>query len=357
MSGTLWILEAIGNEKFPYRLRIVQNGRILLCLWVQERWPGQKGNVFCIRDENEVEDYPAAEIERVPVISLERFGKKLAVILDRAINKRCDFLFLSKQYKSREGFYEQIFWRTERGLKERKPKVKLSTYNKEALNIVVDSAERYAWRFPGDTVLREKLPVGDYALKEKNKILAVIERKTFDNLLHEFGKMSAFHQQLSELGAYRHCALVIEANYSDFLNPTKMKHYPPAFAAKALAELHALHPELTIVYTGNRKLAQEWSRQFLSAVTAHEHDVPHQKISEIIKQYGTPPKTTGGCYFEMKQAISHDFPQEFTAAAVRNTFPDAPESTVHRALRDLKSEGLIEAVGRGKKSYWIKKPR
>jgi Fe2+ or Zn2+ uptake regulation protein len=48
MSHTLWILEATDSEKFPYLLTITQDERILLRLWVQERWPGQKGNVFCI---------------------------------------------------------------------------------------------------------------------------------------------------------------------------------------------------------------------------------------------------------------------------------------------------------------------
>ncbi|MGC8900817.1 MAG: hypothetical protein ACP5OF_05100 [bacterium] len=45
------------------------------------------------------------EVERVPVVSLNRYGKRLAVVLDRAINKRCDFLFLTKRYKTQEGEY------------------------------------------------------------------------------------------------------------------------------------------------------------------------------------------------------------------------------------------------------------
>jgi hypothetical protein len=354
MPNTLWILEATDSEKFPYRLTIARNEKILLRLWVQERWPGQKGHVFCIRDEDGTDEYPTLEIERVPVISLNRYGKKLAVVLDRPKNKRCDFLFLTKKYKSKEGEYEQIFWRTERGLRERKPKVKLSTYTRSTLSIAIDSAERYPWRFPNDTVTREKLPVGDYALKEGNRILALVERKTFDNLLHEFGRMHIFHQQLSEFEAYRHVALVIEANYSDFLNPNKMKHYPPTFASKAIAELHALHPNLTIVFTGNRKLAQEWTHQYFSAITGHEEDTPHRKVSEVVANYGMPPEATGGIFYEMKQIIENDFPHEFTVAMIRESFPDAPESTVRRVLRNLKADGVIEACGRGKKGSWRK---
>jgi len=352
--NTLWILESIDNPKFPYLLTIRQDGRTLLRLRVQERWPGQKGHVFCIREEDEGLHRIIEEVQRVPVVSLKRYGKRLAVVLDRPKNKRCDFLFLTKKYKSKEGEYEQIFWRTERGLKERKPRVKLSTYTKSELAIAIDSTERYPWRFPNDTVTREQLPVGDYALKEGNGITAVVERKTLDNLIAEFGRMSIFHQQLSELEAYRNSALVIEANYSDFLNPEKMKFYPPAFSAKAIAELHTFHPNLPIVFAGNRKLGQEWTHQFFSAITAHEEDTPHHKVSEVIARYGKTPETSGGSYYEIRESIKSEFPQEITIAMMRETFPDVPESTLQRVLRDLKKEGIIQPHGRGKKSYWSK---
>jgi hypothetical protein len=355
MSDTIWILESTKETKFPYLMTIERNGTILLRLRVQDRWPGQKGHVFCVRVPDEI-DWPAIEeeVERVPVVSLRRYGKRLAVVLDRPKNKRCDFLFITKQYKTRDGEYEQIFWRTERGLKERKPKVKLSTYTKSDLTISIDSGERYAWRFSGDTVTREQLPVGDYALKKGNRIMAIIERKTMDNLLHEFGRMSAFHQQLAELETYRHAALVIEANYSDFLNPNKMKYYPPAFTARALAELHAYHPNLSIIFAGNRKLAREWAHRFFSAVTAHNEDTPHHKVSEVVAEYGIPPETGGGSYYEIRQAVETDLPEKFTKTMLREAFPDVPEYTIQRVLRDLKKEGNIESHGRGKKSCWSK---
>ena len=355
MPQTLWILEATKETKFPYLATITRDDKILLRLRVQDRWPGQKGHVFCVRVPDEV-DWPVLEeIERVPVTSLRRYGKRLAVVLDRPKNKRCDFLFLTKEYKTKAGQYEQIFWRTERGLKERKPRVKLSTYTNRELTIAIDSGERYAWHFPGHTTTREQLPMGDYALKDGNRLLAVVERKTMDNILHEFGRMPIFHQQLAELEAYHHAALVIEANYSDFLNPRKMMYYPPAFAAKAIAELHAYHPQLSIVFAGSRKLACEWAHQFFSAVTAHGDDTPHHKISEVVADYGTPPETGGGSYYDIRHAVETDFPPEFTKALLRETFPDVPPYTLQRVLRDLKKDGLIESHKRGKKSYWIKR--
>ncbi len=354
MTNTLWILESIDDKKFPYLLTILKDGKALLRLKVQERWPGQKGHVFCVREEDDAGIWTIEEVERVPVVSLRRYGKRLAVILDRPKNKRCDFLFLTKQYKTREGEYEQIFWRTERGLKERKPRVKLSTYTRSELLIAIDSGERYPWRFPDSTVEREQLPVGDYALKEDNRIIALVERKTMDNLLAEFGRMHVFHQQLTELETYRYAALVIEANYSDFLNPGKMKYYPPAFTSKAIAETYALHPNLIIVFAGNRKLAQEWTHQFFFAITAHEEDTPHYKVSDIIARYGTPPDANGGSYYEIRHNIENEFPCEFTIAMIREAFPDIPESNFQRVLRALKKERIIQPHGRGKKSYWSK---
>jgi len=184
MADTLWILETIDidNDKFPYLLTIKKGDDTLLRLRVQDKWPGQRGNIFCIREEGK-SFQPIEELERVPVISVKRYGKRLVVVLDRGRNKRCDFLFLTRRYKTREGEYEQIFWRTEHALKQRRPRVKLSTYSRARLSIVIDVNERYPWRFPGHEVARETLPVGDYALKEDGGLTAVVERKTLDNIL------------------------------------------------------------------------------------------------------------------------------------------------------------------------------
>lgn len=97
--------------------------------------------------------------------------------------------------------------------------------------------------------------VGDYALKRNEELPAIVERKTYENIVAGFGRMSAFHQQLAELERYSLSALVIEANYSDFLKPEKLKYYSPVFSVKAIAEIFTFHPKLQVVFAGNRKLA------------------------------------------------------------------------------------------------------
>lgn len=349
MNKTLWIIESTRDEKFPLRLSIKNGDENILCLRVQDRWPGTKGQIFCMREESRQWQDIIEEVERVPVLSLRRYGRRLVVVLDRAKNKRCDFLFLEKQYKTKEGSYEQIFWRTQRSLRERKPKVKLTTYRTYDLYIIIDSNERYPLKFSGCLTEKGRLPVGDYALKVGDKLLAVVERKTYENIISEFGRMSAFHQQLTELEVYEHNALIIEANYSDFLNPEKLKFYKPAFAAKAIAEIFAFHPKLNIVFAGNRKLANEWALRFFSAIKAHEQDSPPSKIAEVLETYGEPPSLKGGSYFEVREQIEQ-MPEKFTISMLREVCQDIPEFTIRKALSEMKRENKI----RFNKNVWEK---
>ncbi len=100
--------------------------------------------------------------------------------------------FPEKKYKQKEGEYEQIFWRTRTNLIQRKLKSKLTTRGSPELHVVIDKSERYSWSFRGCIVERRTLPAGDYALVSEDGLKAVVERKTFENLLAEFGRMHFF---------------------------------------------------------------------------------------------------------------------------------------------------------------------
>ncbi|MFW6151326.1 MAG: ERCC4 domain-containing protein, partial [Chloroflexota bacterium] len=268
-STGLWILQRCANDRFPFRLEVVRQGVPWLVLRTQDRWPGANKNIFCLREEELPEpDEVLEELERVPIVALHQRGPRLSVVLDRKRCKRCDFLFLTKNYKRQPGkTYEQIFWVTEKSLRQRRPSRKLSLGRGGGdFRVRVSSNERYPWRFPGIATERGHLPVGDYALVEGGDVLAVVERKTMDNLLAEFGTMQALHEQVAELTGHEQHALVVEAPYEDFLNPKKVHHYDGAFCAKALAELYALHPRLRLVFCANRKMANEWTRRYFAAV-------------------------------------------------------------------------------------------
>ena len=267
-QGT-WIMERCTNDRFPYRLQILRENEPWLTLRTQDRWPAAGKRIFCLREEGSPDrDEVIEELERVGVVAFHERGLRLSVVLDRKRYKRCDFLFLAKTYKNRpDESYEQIFWLTQAAMTQRRPAHKLVALSRDtAFTVHIDSNERYPWRFPGVVTERAPLPVGDYALMDGDDIIAVVERKTLDNLLGDFGTMPVLHEKLAELVTYQNHALVIEAPYADFLNPKKVHHYTPGFCARAIGELHALHPKLRIVYCSNRKVANEWTRHYFSAV-------------------------------------------------------------------------------------------
>ena len=269
MASDLWILERCSNEQFPYRLQLFKEGRPWLVLRTQDRWPAANRNIFCLREKESPEPGEILEeIELVPIVVFHQRGPRLSVVLDRKRYKRCDFLFFTKSYKGRPGeTYEQIFWMTQKSLQQRRPSRKLSLrHTATDFTVRIATNERYPWRFPGLQTERGSLPTGDYALVNDGDITAVVERKTLDNLLAEFGVMQVLHQKLAELAGYEHHALVVEAPYADFLNPKKVHHYTPAFCARAIAEMYALHPRLRLVFCANRKVANEWTRSYFAAV-------------------------------------------------------------------------------------------
>nr|WP_169311871.1 ERCC4 domain-containing protein [Gracilinema caldarium] len=77
----------------------------------------------------------------------------------------------------------------------------------------------------------------------------MVERKTFQNLLTDFSRIAMLHQVLRDLESLPHPALVIEADYGDFLNPEKLEHsYKSSYCYRLLAELQAMHPKLPIIF-------------------------------------------------------------------------------------------------------------
>ncbi|WP_129409485.1 ERCC4 domain-containing protein [Marinitoga lauensis] len=202
---------------------------------------------------------------------------------------------------------------------------------------------------------KRRLPIGDYALVDNDEILSIVERKTFENILREFSRMAYFHQHLVNLKAYKNPALVIEANYSDFLNPNKIKekYYNSSFMQKAIAELYAYHPELIIVFGGNRKLANQWTYKFFEAVKSHREDAPHYKIAEIVEEY-KPSQQAGDIYLEVKKAINNYFPENFKFSDVKNKFEYISESKLRRVMNELRNEGIIALIKKGNKSFWKK---
>ncbi|NPV39392.1 MAG: hypothetical protein HPY78_08985 [Brevinematales bacterium] len=352
LSMAIWKLEYMGESKFPYRLRIIQGERVLLALRTQDKWPGAKGNAFCLPDESNP-FHEGQVIEEVPVVSFQRIGKRLVVVLDRMKNKRCDFVFVTKSFKNKPGTYETIFWRTQQGIKERKPRVKLSVYKKGEFTVWIDKQEKYPWSFGSCSIEKHSLPAGDYALVINNEILALVERKTFQNLLAEFRHLAAFHQALSELERYPHAALVIEAIYADFLNPKKQSFYPPSFCAAALAEIQAFHPKLSVIFAGSRKLANEWTYQFFRLLYGWKN----QQVSSLVAEPTTvylPREITGNCYTQIEGQILTLLPSSFTLKEAHEAFPQISKETLKKKLKELCEKGILSVKKEKNRLLWTK---
>ncbi|MEF8794097.1 hypothetical protein [Thiohalorhabdus sp.] len=49
--ATIWRIQQTADPKFPYRITLESDSEVALALRAKERWPGPKGNVFCLREQ------------------------------------------------------------------------------------------------------------------------------------------------------------------------------------------------------------------------------------------------------------------------------------------------------------------
>jgi hypothetical protein len=337
----LWRIQRTQDAKFPFRIAIEQHGRVLFAVRAKAPWPGAGTQVFCLREREFDPDEALEDLERIPVAHLVRLGRKLSVTLDRAQRKRCEFLIVEKPRRD-GGTYEQVFFRTEAAVRAHKTSkyAELSAGKHSAIDIVIDSAERYPWNFPGANVRRRKLPVGDYALIHDERPLAVVERKTLENLLGDFAELKGLHQQLAELAAWPHAALVIEAQYADFGNPDKIGRWTAAHLLRVMGELPALFPNVQCVFAGNRKLANVWAQRWFAAVHAAQQQPRLPQIAEAAARYDI--------------AALQELPDRFEVALLRKRFPDARPDRIKRILDQLRSEGRLRTEGHGRGTRWCR---
>lgn len=341
-----WIMEATYQDRFPFRLWIVEDEQVLLCLRTQDKWPGAKGQIFCLRDDPDVLDARAV-LERERVVSYRRIGKRLVVAIDRPQRKRCDFLFLTRPYKNRPGSYEQIFFRTEGAVKQHRSRGKRELYGRPTLSVLVDKAERYPWSFPGAQVRREPLPVGDYALEFDGRIAALVERKTFENMLHEVAQIRGFHQQLADLARFPRPALVIEAQYADFTDPKRLEgRYSGGYVADILAEIASIHPGIQIIFAGTRKHAAQWTHGFFTAEAARRERLrtegPMLVAERPIDQTRMDPRVAA---YELRAEILART-DEFRMKDLTTAHPELRPERIRRVVNKLREEGRLASRGR-----------
>lgn len=263
------------DSSLPFLARIPL-GPEGIVLKVRDTWP-RTSKVYCHRAEEWPED--AEIIQRVATRVCTRRGASIELVLDRTRESRSQFVLT--HVKGREA----IFWQSARTTKQARPNVRLPTARAPGsgespaatgeLTILVDTHERYAWRFSHQQVTTRKatLAVGDYAVEVDGHVAAAVERKSLPDLVAALldGRL---RYALAELGGIPRAAVVVEDRYSQVFALTRAR---PAVVADAIAECHARHPGVPIIFAETRALAQEWAYRFLAAA---RHEVGLEGAAE-----------------------------------------------------------------------------
>jgi hypothetical protein len=253
-----------GDSTLPYLLR-VPLGPHGVILKARETWP-RTSKVYCHRIEEWPED--ADVVERVPTRSCVRRGAAIDLVLDRGRENRSQLVITRVK-----GGRQVIFWQTARTAKQARPGVRTPTARGSGvpdLEIVVDSHERYGYRFRDQqaTISRGGLAAGDYGLVRHGTLLATVERKSLADLVTSLttGKLK---YQLADLAAVPRAALVVEDRYSSVF---KLDRVRPSVVADGLAECQVTWPTVPIVFCETRRLAEEWTYRFLAAASVAADD-------------------------------------------------------------------------------------
>lgn len=344
----------------------------------KQPWPPAGGNLFVKRLAADAVITDALEdVESCRILDVRRESSEkaisISVVLDRQLRKRCSFLLVMKDGE------EVAYFRTESGIKAHRSQGYIQPTSLQLSDeVVIDSRERYAWTFNAEQMRREALPAGDYALRIKGRIEAVIERKTLTNLLANLSALEAYHVHLQELATFPIAALVVEANYADLGNPKKVKPMAAARCLKAMAALHARHPSLQVIFAGSRKQANVWATHLFAAAAARARGAdqegsqtdllfapPQAGVSKPVPgagaagagggRRGRPVRTNqGGLQEEIRHAVFTKLEGWFGVAEVRGMFPEAKPEEVSKCLKALRTGGLLVSRGRARGTRWAR---
>lgn len=253
------------HSTLPYLLRLPLEGGT--ALKAKERWPAT-ARVYC----HPADQWPASVeiIEEVGVRRCERHGRAIDLTLDRARNNRSQFIF-TEPLPGRSGGRPMIFWQTAKTARRARPGQRAPTRRAaglRSLTIEVDTRERYAYRFAGRAVHCSPcaLSCGDYAIRDGDRILAAVERKTLEDLIKSLVDGSLAYA-LGELTALPAATVVVEARYSQLLAAPRVQ---PGWLAELTARLQVRYPAVPITFCDSRKLAEDFTYRFLAAAVA-EH--------------------------------------------------------------------------------------
>jgi hypothetical protein len=245
------------DSRLPYLLRLPLGDGLLFR--TSGTWPRMSA-LYCYPVPLSEWPHEPELAERVPIRSCVRRGAAIDLVLARARENRSQIVFTKARGR------DAVFWQSPRTRKKARPDVRTPAARAAGLaelEIIVDSHERYAYRFADKavTVVRRALPCGDYGITYDGQLVAAVERKSLPDLVSSLtgGKLS---YAVADLAALPRAALVVEERYSQIF---KLDRVRPATVADGLAELQVRWPSVPIVFAETRTLAEEWTYRYLAA--------------------------------------------------------------------------------------------
>ena len=204
-------------------------------------------------------------MEDIAALECSRHGVAVDLVLDRPRENRSQFVF-TRLPGGREG----IFWQTRKVASTARPGARIPGRRISelgaALVILVDTRERYAYRFARQqvTIERVALNAGDYAVRDRSgQVFAAVERKAIADLGGSLSNGSLTFE-LAKLAGLRRAAIVVEEGYAKLL-AYGAGHVPGGFLPDLLARVQVRYPEVPIVFLENRAMAEEWTYRWLGA--------------------------------------------------------------------------------------------
>ena len=271
------------GSTLPYLVRIPLGPQGIV-LKSREKWP-RTAKVYCHR----ALEWPAdAEIlERVPTRSCVRRGAAIDLVLDRGRENRSQLVLTHIR-----GGREAIFWQTGRTTKQARPRAALPTARASGvaeLTILVDSHERYAWRFADQQARTtpRALPAGDYAVEVGDRIVAAVERKSLSDLVSTLTS-GRLRYVLADLAVLDHAAVVVEDRYSKILSEKRVR---PSIILDGLGECATRFPTVPIIFAETRPLAQEWTYRFFGAalLSSSDESAAERRFADLTPAGPVPP--------------------------------------------------------------------
>ena len=268
------------DSSLPYLLRLPIEGGLVLK--ARDTWP-RTARIYCHRAPDAWPDAPEI-VEDVGVLECQRRGVAVDLVLDRPRENRSQLVF-TRLPGGREG----IFWQTRKVIGTARPGARIPGRRISDLGgplaIVVDSRERYPWRFAKQqaAVERAALLAGDYAVRgDDGHIVAAVERKAMADLASSLSNGTLVFE-LSKLAALPRAAVAVEDRYSALLKQT---HAPSGFLPDLLARVQVRYPEIPIVFLETRARAEEWAVRWRGAALLELGSSPSSDPSLAIAYVG-----------------------------------------------------------------------